>query len=152
LIDRVRNKVTLDKPIYCGFAILELSKLLMYRFQYDVIKKRYGSQAKLLFTDPNSLTYHITTPDLYADMKGFREHLDTSNYPPTHELFSHKNAKVLGKMKDEISGKPALEFVGLRAKINSILVAEDQPAKMTAKGTKRNFVKKHVRHEMYQIH
>jgi len=87
LIDRVRNKVTLDKSIYCGFAILELSKLFMYRFHYDVIKKRYGSQAKLLFTETDSLTYHITTPDLYADMKGFRKHLDTSNYPPTHSTF-----------------------------------------------------------------
>jgi len=44
LIDRVRNKVMLDKPIDCGFANLELSKLLMYRFHYDVIKKRYGPQ------------------------------------------------------------------------------------------------------------
>ena len=42
LIERVRAQVTLDKPIYCGFTILELSKLVMYRFHYDIIKKRYG--------------------------------------------------------------------------------------------------------------
>jgi len=93
LIDRVRNKVTLDIPIYCGFAILELSKLLMYRFHYDVIKKRYGPLAKLLFTDTNSLTYYITTPDLYADMQGFREHLDTSNYPQHTNFFPLKMRK-----------------------------------------------------------
>jgi hypothetical protein len=149
LIDRVRNKVVLNKPIYCGFAILELSKLLMYRFHYDVIKKRYGSQAKLLFTDTDSLTYHITTPNLYDDMKGFREYLDTSNYPPDHELFSLKNAKVLGLFKDECSGNPPIEYIGLRAKMYSLLVEEDKPAKMTAKGIKRSYVKKHVRHEMY---
>jgi len=86
LIDRVRSKVTLNKPIYCGFAILELSKLHMYRFHYETIKKRYGSKAQLLFTDTDSLTYHITTPNLYADMEDFRDKLDTSNYPPTNSL------------------------------------------------------------------
>ena len=81
LIERVRAQVTLDKPIYCGFTILELSKLVMYRFHYEVIKKRYGDRAKLLFTDTDSLTYHIETPDIYEDMRGFSDQLDTSNYP-----------------------------------------------------------------------
>jgi len=57
-IDRVRSKVTLDKPIHCGFAILELSKLHMYMFHYDVIKERYKSDDKLLFTDTDSDVSH----------------------------------------------------------------------------------------------
>ena len=140
LIERVRAQVTLDKPIYRGFTILELSKLVMYRFHYDIIEKRYGGRAKLLFTDTDSLTYHI-------DMRDFSDQLDTSNYPPTHTLYSLSNKMVLGKMEDECSGKPPVEFVGLRSKMNSLL--EKDVAKMTAKGVKKSFVKNHVRHEQY---
>jgi hypothetical protein len=65
LIDRIKEKATLDKPSYAGFAILELSKVLMYSFHYDVIVKKYGENARLLFTDTDSLTYVIRTDDIY---------------------------------------------------------------------------------------
>jgi len=141
LIDRDRSKLTLNKPIYCGFAILELSKLHMYMFHYGVIKERYKSDAKLLFTETDSLTYHIETPDHYADMKLFINKLDTSNYLKEHELYSAKNAKTLGKFKDECAGIPPLSFEGFRSKMYSLLVEKDKPAKMTAKGIKTNFMK-----------
>ena len=149
LIERLKCQVTMDKPIYCGFAILELSKLHMFKFHFDIIKKRYGSNAKLLFTDTDSLTYHITTPDIYEDMKSFSHELDTSNYPKDHKLYSMKNNKVLGKFKDECASVPPVSFVGLRAKMYSLLVEKGKPAKQTAKGIKRSFVEKHLRHEMY---
>jgi len=104
-VDRVKSEITLDKPIYAGFCILEISKVLMYEFHYDVMKKNYGSNAQLLFTDTDSLCYHVTTNDLYADMMSLRdEWLDASEYPKDHKLYSPTNAKVLGKMKDECSG------------------------------------------------
>jgi len=149
LIDRVREKVILDKPIYCGFVILEVSKLLMYRYHYRVVKARYGENAKLLFTDTDSLAYHITTPDLYEDLKEIREHLDTSNYPKDHPLFSNENNKVLGKFKDECASVTPVEFVGLRSKMYSLLVDENKPSKKTAKGISSNFVRKHVTHDQY---
>jgi len=64
-----RQRMFLNKPIFAGFAVLELSKLLMYQFHYDYIVKTYEDRATLLFTDTDSLTYHIQTEDLYADMK-----------------------------------------------------------------------------------
>ena len=129
LIERLKCQVTMDKPIYCGFAILELSKLHMFKFHFDIIKKRYGSNAKLLFTDTDSLTYHITTPDIYEDMKSFSHELDTSNYPKDHKLYSMKNNKVLGKFKDECASVPPVSFVGLRAKMYSLLVEKGKPRK-----------------------
>ena len=54
---------------------------------------------------------------------------------------------VSGKMKDDCSGKPPVEFVGLRSKMYSL--SEEGGAKMMAKGVKRTFVKNHVRHEQY---
>jgi hypothetical protein len=153
LIDRIKEKVTLDKPIYVGFAILELSKVLMYSFHYDVIVKKYGENARLLFTDTDSLTYVIRTDDIYRDMLPLKDqYFDTSDYAKDHFLYSPFNAKVLGMMKDECCGKAALEFVGLRSKMYSLLLQKDddgEKTKLTAKGVKRSYVSKCVRHAMY---
>jgi hypothetical protein len=153
LIERLRAEVVLDKPIYAGFAILELSKVLMYDFHYNVIVNKYGGNARLLFTDTDSLTYIIFTDDLYKDLIPLRDtFFDTSDYPPDHILHSKVNCKVLGKMKDECAGKPAIEFVGLRSKMYSLLLDKDETnehVKMTAKGVKRCFVTKRLRHDMY---
>ena len=151
LIDRIRSEVILDKPIYAGFSILELSKVLMYETHYKLFVNRYGSSARLLFTDTDSLTYHIVTDDLYKDLEPLiNDYFDTSDYPRNHFLYSPVNAKVLGKMKDECAGKPAIEFVGLRSKMYSLLFnKDDDDAKMTAKGIKRCYVSKCMRHSMY---
>lgn len=69
-MDMKRTSVVLDKPIYTGFTVLELSKLHMYDFHYNHMMTKYGPEkAKLLFTDTDSLTYQVTTPDLYQDME-----------------------------------------------------------------------------------
>ena len=100
-----------------------------------------------MFTVTDFLTYHVETPDIYEDMRGFSDQLDTSIYPPTHKLFSFTYESLLGKMKDECSGKPPVEFVGLRSKMYSLL--EKDGAKMTAKGVKKSFIKNLVRHKQY---
>ena len=154
LVDRVVK--TLDKPMYAGFCSLELSKWLMYDFHYNTVLKIYGDNARLLFTDTDSLCYHVKTHDLYEDMIIDRHLYDTSNFDVNFEtklsnnqLYSNVNARVIGKFKDECSGRAPIEFIGLRSKMYSLLVDRDEPSKKTAKGVKRSFVKKHVRHEMY---
>ena len=113
-----RTKLKFDKQIYWGMAILHLSKILMYDFHYNYMKKKYGDKAKLLFTDTDGLAYEIETDDFFKDFEeGVEEKFDTSNFPKDHPSgISLKNKKVLGMMKDKAGGKIIEEFVGLRAK------------------------------------
>jgi hypothetical protein len=155
LVDRIKKRVILDKPMYAGYCILELSKHLMFDFHYNVIKKEFGDRALVCFTDTDSLLYRLQCEDYYDAMYCMRSRFDTSNYAKDFKtksgkiLFSNENAKVLGKFKDECGSDAAMEFVGLRSKMYSLLVKRDKPSKRTAKGVKRGFVEKHVRHEMY---
>ena len=108
-----KTTLYLNRPIYVVFCILDLSKTLMYEFHYNHIKAKYDNNAKLLFTDTDSLCYEIKTDNIYL--------FGTSDYPPSHPLNSTTNKKVLGKMKDETAGIPIQEFVGLRSKMYSLL-------------------------------
>ena len=94
VIKSKKSKVVLNKPIYCGFAILELSKLLMYNVHYYVIKKQYGNKAKLLFADTDSLCYEIKTKDIYDDMYKNKDLYDFSDYSDDHEYYISNNLKI----------------------------------------------------------
>ena len=143
------TKIFWDKPTSIGFCVLELSKLLMYRHHYEYMVPRYGKNAKLLFTDTDSLCYEVTTNDVYADMKGDLELFDTSDYPKDHPNYSPVNCKVVGKFKDECNSVPVYEFVGLRAKMYSILMSDGRQ-KSTAKGIKTSFARKYIKHQLYR--
>lgn len=144
----MKTEIELNKPIYVGFAILDVSKTLMYDFHYEYIKHKYGAKAQLCFTDTDSLLYDIQTEDVYTDMAGDSDLYDTSNYPDGHALHSTTNKKVIGKMKDEMGGSPIEEFVGLRSKMYSIKCGGIE--KKVAKGIKRATIKHELRHAMYR--
>jgi hypothetical protein len=147
-VEMAKEKINQDKPMIVGMCILELSKTLMYNFHYNVIKKKYGDKAKLCFTDTDSLTYHIQTEDVYADMASDLSLYDTSDYPSEHLCFSNANKKVIGKFKDETSAKPIIEFVGLRSKMYSIKLSEEKN-KATGKGIKKSAMRK-IKHQNYR--
>jgi hypothetical protein len=143
-----RTKLKFDKPIYVGQAVLDLSKILMYDFHYNTIKKKYGSDAQLLFTDTDSLCYHIQTEDIYEDIGKLSEQFDTSNYPTDHPIYNNVNKKILGKMKDETAGKPIEEFVGLRAKLYAYKFGDTEEKK--CKGVAKNVIKTKIKLEDYR--
>ena len=120
----------------------------MYKFPYETILPKYGSLAKLAYTDTDSLIYHIQAPELYKDMAENLDAYDTSDYPTDHPLYSRTNAKVMGKFKDECSGQAPLEFIGLRSKMYSIWLSNNK-AKFTAKGVSRKYILKYLQHDDY---
>ena len=144
-----KTQLFLNRPIYVGFSILDLSKTVMYGFHYNYMKVKYGDCAKLLMTDTDSLCYEVQTEDLYKNMHEDAYYFDTSNYAPDHPLYSRVNMKVLGKMKDEYGGVPVEEYVGLRPKMYS-MVADGGEEKKTAKGVSKIVTKKRLRHSQYR--
>jgi len=85
-----------------------------------------GLSCMSAYKSSDLLTYHIQTDDLYADMQLRPEMCDTSNFEPSHPLFSVKNKKVVGKFKVETGSAAPIEFVGLRAKLYSLLVVKGE--------------------------
>lgn len=147
----------LNRPVYAGFTVLDFSKLVMFDFQYNYIRRKYGTRAKLLFTDTDSLCYHIRTNDVYQDMFENLHLFDTSSYPKEHFLHSMENCKKIGVMKDELKGHIIIEeFCGLRSKMYSILAiphcssSSQKLEKKTAKGVAKYAVKHKLRHEDYK--
>ena len=145
------EKLYLNRPIYVGFSILDMSKTLMYDFHYNHIKKMYGSSATLLFTDTDSLAYVIQTNDIYEDMMNFIDLYDTSDYPNHSQLFSLKNKKIIGKMKDETYGNPIHAFVGLKSKMYAYTFEQNgkEIQAKRAKGVKKSVVQNQIKYEQY---
>ena len=111
IIEMKKTKVKMDKPIYLGLSILEISKILMYEFWYDYMKPKYGNDVKLCYMDTDSFIMNIKTNDFYEDIANDVENrFDTSNYEVNRPLPMGKNNKVIGLMKDELGGKIITEF------------------------------------------
>ena len=141
-----KTKVKMNKPIYLGLSILEISKILMYQFWYDYMKPKYGDNVKLCYMDTDNFIIHIKTEDIADDVE---KRFDTSNYEVNKPLPIGKNKKVIGLMKGELGGKIMTEFVALRPKIYSYLTYDCEEDKK-AKGTKKCVIKRRLKLNDYK--
>ena len=149
IIEMKKTKVKMNKPIYLGLSILEISKLLMYEFWYEYMKPKYGDNLKLCYMDTDSFIMNIKTEDFYKDVandveKGF----DTSN-EVDRPLSTGKNKKVIGLVKDELGGRVITEFVALRPKTYSYLT-DDFKEDKKAKGRKKCVIKRMIKFNDYK--
>ena len=143
-------KVVMNKPVYLGQAILDLSKIVMYEFHYDYMIPKYGDRLKLCYMDTDSLVYHIKTEDFHADIADdVQTRFDTSSYIPDRPLPVGLNKKVIGLRKDELGGAIMTEFVGLRPKLYSYKKLDGSEDKK-CKGIKKCVVKKTLTFEDYK--
>ena len=139
-VEMSKMEIEMNKPVYLGQVILDLSKTLMYEFHYDYMKPKYGSKVQLCYTDTDSFVYEIDTEDFYRDISEDVEVMfDTSNYSEkdNRPLPIGKNKKVIGLPKDELGGKIMTEFVALRAKMYAYRMLDEKPEDKKCKGTKK---------------
>ena len=143
-----KTKVKMNKPIYLGLSILEISKILMYEFWYDYMKPKYNDNVRLCYMNTDSFVMHIKTNDFYKDIASDVE--NTSNYEVNRPLPTGKNKKIIGLMKDELGGKIITEFVTLRPKTYSFLTDDGKEDKKAKEGTKKCVIKKMIKFNDYK--
>ena len=150
-VEMGKTEITMNKPLHLGQAILDLSKMVMYEFHYDYMKPKYGSKAQLCYMDTDSFVYEIETEDFYRDIaKDVDSRFDTSGYSKedNRPLPIGLNKKVIGLMKDELSGKIMTEFVALRAKMYAYRTLDEEGKR--CKGTKKCAVAETLTFEDYK--
>ena len=131
----------MDKPIYLGFSVLELSKLLMYETYYDILQPYFGQEKiQLHYMDCDSFVLSIETENIINDLKNLENLFDFSNLDKNHESFRNKNKKVVGKFKIET---PKIiwidEFVALRSKCYAFKCGDNSKNKL--KGISKSYSK-----------
>jgi hypothetical protein len=156
----VRKRIAnLNKPIYVGSVVLDVSKNIMYDFYYNVLKSKYGDNLTMCFTDTDSLLVRIQTEDIWKDFRSLANYLDISDYSEEHILFDcqeknklldykHENKKRPGTFSDEMNGEVLTEMVGLRSKMYSLQSISGVPKKR-AKGVPKHIVKNSLSHDSY---
>jgi hypothetical protein len=155
LVAAVLNKETicLDRPVYIGQAVLDLSKLRMYRLQYDELEKYrrefVGGSINIIAGDTDSFFLEIRNIDLKTKLLPAMQRdglLDTSNYPCLSPLYSRAAENRIGLFKDESGGtENYLEWVFLRPKCYSML-SDEGGETHKAKGVLR---RTKLRHDEY---
>ena len=137
-VHMLKSKVTLDKPVFVGQAVLDYSKMEMYNLFYHILPQcPLIKKLQLVGGDTDSffLTIatdtHITLSDVFNNLA---QHIDTSNYPPSHPLYSTRNKARLGCFKDETAGQTLEEMILLRPKMYSMKYKDSDTSIKRAKG------------------
>ena len=147
--------IILDQPLHVGFQILENSKQQMYNLFHNVIKKSYGENVKLLYSDTDSLILGFTgVDDIYHEFKSgaLAPHMDLSNYKPESPFYDRSRKGCFGFLKDEMGGKIITEAICLLPKSYSLLT--EDPVNgiehiIAAKGVPFN-AQRRIKHKTYQ--
>ena len=131
-----QNEVLMDKPIYLGFTVLELSKLHMYETYYDILQPYFGQEnIQLHYIDTDAFVLSLETQNIIEDLKNLEDIFDFSNLNKNHELFSNKNKKVIGKFKIETPKNKFIdEFIVLRSKMYAFKCKDKKENKNKLKG------------------
>ena len=125
-IHEIKPVLILNKPVYVGFTVLDLSEWKMYDFHYNFIKK--GFDAELLFTDIDSLTYEIKSENVYEKLFKWK---DSENYSENSKFFDETNKKVIGKMKDEFGGVIVVEFIEFNLMVKIVIQQKERVSQLS---------------------
>lgn len=151
-IEMRRTSILMNKPVIVGMCILEISKVLMYKFLYNYMKPKFKQNIQLVYTDTDSFILEIKSPNVYAEIYNEPDinEFDTWDYPEKN-IFGVKrhNNKVIGKFKDELKGKIITEVVGLRSKCYAVRILGEIDERKRAKGVRKNILKNRISFDDY---
>ena len=140
----------MNKPVYLGQAILDLSKTVIYEFHYNYMAPKYGKKLDLCYIDTDFLIYNMEMEDFYKDIaEDVPARFDRSGYNPDRPLPVGLNKKVIGLMKDELGGEIMIEFVTLRPKMYAYKMGSAESKK--CKGIKKCVVLKTISFKDYKV-
>ena len=153
LIEMYKEEIIYDKPLYVGTTILDLSKLHMMKFHYDVMEKYFPGLYNLLYSDTDSFVYNIIHSDIYQWIKNNKQYFDLSE-SKREDLKDDENKKVLGKFSDETHSLLITEFIALNPKVYSFKYYDsvddsETKNKKTLKGIPKATVKNEIEHNDY---
>ncbi|KYM99009.1 hypothetical protein ALC62_10259 [Cyphomyrmex costatus] len=148
-IELRKLEVKFDKSIYVGMCILDISKTCLYEFHHEYMTPLFRDKCKIMYTDTDSLIYHVECDDVYKIIKRDINRFDTSDHSIDNQYsIPLTNKKVPGLMKDENNGAIMTEFVGLTAKMYALRVQGKKDTKK-AKGVKSNVVARSITFDDY---
>ena len=151
-VEMKKTRAKMNKPLYLGMSILDISKTHMYEFWYEYIDPKYEDRAKCCYTDTDSFIIYIKTEDFFGDISHDVEGwFDTSNYDKNDKIPppKGKNKKVPGLFKDKLGEKIIADFVELRPKTHAYLMDDGNEHKK-GKGTKMCVIKQKIMFENYK--
>ena len=146
-----KNEVVMDKAIYVGFTILELSRLHMYETYYDTLQPYFGEQnSQLQYVDTDGMILSMKSQKIINDLKNLEDIFDFSNLEENHELISNKNEEVTGNFKIETPKNIWIdEFVCLRSKAYSFKCQNEDESKNRIKRVSKS-QSKHIKLDEYK--
>lgn len=146
-----REQVQMDRPIFIGQAVLDLSKLIMYQWRYETLpkyEKEFNGRILAAGGDTDSFFLKVENMSVYENLfpamlrDGIFDSSKFSKSNPNHPLFTLRYADKLGCVKDECKGKPLKEMYLLKPKLYTMKPLDDDPKliKKTAKGVQRSTI------------
>ena len=152
-VHMLKPKVELNKPVFVGQAVLDYSKLEMYNLFYKILPQcPLIKRLHLIGGDTDSFFLTIatdTTVSLSDVFNNLAQHIDTSNYPPSHPLYNTVNKAKLGCFKDETAGQTLEEMILLRPKMYSMKFKDRDTSIKRAKGISKHLVRK-MKHDKFR--
>ena len=155
LIEMYKKEIVYDKPIYVGTSILDLSKLCMMKFHYEVMDKEFKGRYNLIYSDTDSLVYNIRCDDIYKWIGDNKQHFDLSD-SLRPSLQDDTNKKVMGVFKCELLLMIMTEWIALNPKCYSFNYFKDVDNtiiknKKTCKGVSKAIVKNEITYNDYLV-
>ena len=148
-IEMNKTEVKIGKPVYLDLSIVDVSKIAMYEYWYDFIKQMHGDEEKPCYTDTGNFIVYIKSEDIYGLAGDIKKRSDTLNYEIKRPLPIAKTKKVIGLMKNELSGKTIKKVSALKPNTYSYIIDDDHSDKK-AKDTKKCVVKWEIRFQDFQ--